>query len=151
MYWQEQRQFGRFVSNGECAMDLGIGCGVCEIHVIAFSYRFGVAGLLTSLVLKKTRPGQARARSFGEELVGTLASSLRGKKKLKWEKRSAGGWVEEKKSCMKGKITLFKEIILKITNFSKYWCLWKWKCIINDLKDVWTLRRTFLISGGKKR
>lgn len=78
------------------------GLGVCEIHVIAFSYRFGVAGLLTSLVLKKTRPGQARARSFGEELVGTLASSLRGKKKIEVRKEECWGMGRREKIMYEG-------------------------------------------------
>lgn len=69
--------------------------------------------------MQKTRPGQAKARSFSIKLEGYLASSLR-RIKLKLEKKNVGGWVEEKKSRIKEKITLSKEIILKISNFSKY-------------------------------
>ena len=44
------------------------------------SHRLGKAGLFIFMVMKITRPGQARARSFSTELEGDLASSLRGKK-----------------------------------------------------------------------
>ena len=121
----------------------GMGC-----ECVTFSHRLDIPGLFTFMVMQETR--QARARSFSTELESNLASSLRGKEKSKWKKRSVGGWVEEITPQMKKKIVLFKDIP-EITNFSKYWCLWKWKCIINDSKDTGNSQaHIFNIRWGKR-
>jgi hypothetical protein len=72
---------------------------------------------------------------------------------LKWNEY----WREGRREKFKGgkgqkeKITLCREDILKINNFSKYWCLWKWKCIMNDSKDMWYSQAHILIQSRKEK